>query len=94
MCNFQKDGNGLRAAFTIACESDYLAARLRISLTSTSSEGLMLEALMGGYLKRTKRALLLKLIMFSLRTAIGHALGFWFKIFAGTLSTKARLKKL
>ena len=94
MCNLEKDDNGLRAAFAIACESDCLAARLRISLTSTSSEGLILEALIGGYLKRTKRALLLKLILFSFRTAIGHALGFWFKIFTGTWSKNARLKKL
>jgi len=94
MNNFRKDVNGLCAAFAIACESDDLAARLRISLTSTSSEGLILEALIGGYLKRTKKLLLLKLILFSLKTAIGLALGFWFKVFAGIWSTKARLKKL
>ncbi len=92
MYNLKTDDNGLRAALAIACESDDLAARLRISLTSTSSEGLIIEALMGGYLKKTKKILLMKLILFSLKTAIGKVFGFGFKFFSGTWSTIIRLK--
>ena len=92
MYNLKTDDNGLRAALAIACESDDLAARLRISLTSTSSEGLIIEALMGGYLKRTKKILLIKLILFSLKTTIGNLFGFGFKFFSGTWSTITRLK--
>lgn len=94
MNNPKQDGNGLRAALAIACESDELAARLRISLISTASEGVIIEALMDGYLKKTKRLLLMRLILFSLKTAIGHAFGFCFKFFPGTRTIKARLKKL
>ena len=94
MCNVREDGDGLRAALAIVCESDCLAARLRISLTSTSSEGIILEALMGGYLKRTKKMLILKLILFSLKAATGHCFGSWFKFLNGTWPKKTRLKKL
>ncbi len=94
MINRNQDGNGLRAALTIACESVELAARLRISLPSTSSEGLILEALMGGYLKKKKQQLLLMLILFSLKTIIGHAFRFCFRLFFWKLVKKSSAEKI
>ena len=94
MNNGRQDDNGLRAAFAIACESEDLAARLQISLISTSSEGLIIEALMGGYLKRTKKLLILKLILFSLKSAVKRVFGIWLKLFSKTKLSKVSLKKI
>ena len=91
---FRPDVNGLRAAIELARESDALAARLRISLTSTSSEGLIIEALMGGYLKKTKRQLIICLILFSMKTAFQRFFGFGFKALWKNRSKKIKLKRL
>lgn len=94
MNTFKSDGNGLRAALAIVCESEELAARLRISLISNSSQGVIFEALMGGYLKRTKRLLQFKLILFLVKTTIGHAFGYCFRFLCKTKHSKARLTRL
>lgn len=94
MKSFNEDGKGLRAAYEIACESEALAARLRISLTSTSSEGIIFDAMVGGYLKRTKRLFLLRLVLFSVKTAVQHAFGFCFGCFFKTKLPNSRLTKL
>lgn len=91
---FKRDGNGLRAAFAIACESEDLAARLRISLNSNSSEGVIVEALADGYLIKKKRQLFFRLILFFVKSTAKSAFGYCIRFFTGTKITRARLTKL
>lgn len=94
MNSYREDGKGFRAAFEIACESEKIATRLQISLTSNSSEGLILTALMGGYLKKSKRLFLFKLILFLVKTTARNAFGYCSGLFFKAKHSKARLTKL
>lgn len=87
------DVNGIRAALIVARESDKIAAELRISLISNSSEGLMLDALREGYLKKTKILLIMKLMVFSLNDTILKTFGFGFMFCWKTSFTKRKNEK-